>query len=109
MAIEMNIEASGFWRTPIYMSYIPSVLKEFEDSFGNAQILELQLKEDVNSPVNSNRIDISDDGSSVTVLVLGRLYLNGDSLTQPPSPSEAIEDIRFWLSKAHSAYRQKFE
>lgn len=109
MAIETKIDASGFWRNPVYMTYIPSVLKEFEDSFGNAQTLCLQLKEDINSSTSRSKIDIAEDGSLVIVVVIGRLYLNNGSVTQPPSPTEAIEDVRFWMEKAHSEYRQKFE
>lgn len=107
--MELKYTVQGFWTSPDYSSYVLSLMKDYSDSFGNARLLELALKEEINPTGNNSDVHIADDGSYVKVdVIIPRFFLHDNSLFALPTPADALQEIRFRLDKAETKYREKF-
>lgn len=105
---ETHFSTSGFLRDPSYSFYIHEILKEFNDKFGNAETITLNLEE-VHSDRKREPFKFSSDGKKVEILITYQIYINSKGKRNPPpTPASVFKTVKYVLQRAVKEYNEQF-
>lgn len=110
--MERNYNTTGFLKDASYTSDLHGLLLEYDNSFGDAEKITLNLTEilaDHAGKFGTKTIDISEDGRSITINNEVFQYKDPKgNFNGKPNPTEVYRTLRFILNRAVLEYAEKF-
>ena len=112
MAINIDYKATGFLNVAEYRTELSNTLRKYENDFGEAESLTLNLEEIPPGRIDYSKKDtiiFSEDGRKITINLTSQKYTNPKGkITGIPDPNSVYETINFVLKRAVKEYAEKF-
>ena len=112
MAVKIDYHTTGFLKDMSYTAELSNTLKKYENDFGEAESLTLNLVEIPPGIIDNSKkktIDFSDDGRKITINLTEQKYTDTKGKTiETPEPNSVYKTINFVLERAVSEYKEKF-
>ena len=112
MAIEIHYYITGFLKDMSFTAELPNTLKKYENEFGEAESLTLNLEEIPPGRIDSSNkksVVFSPDGKQITINLTDQKSTNTKGkITHTPTPSEVYRQINFVLKRAVKEYAEQF-
>lgn len=112
MALDINYNTSGFLKDASYTAELLSTLKKYENDFGEAESLTLNLEEIPPGRIDYSKkgtIIFSPNGKEITINLTSQKFTNPKGkIIETPEPFSVYQTINFVLNKAVKEYAEKF-
>lgn len=112
MAIDIYYHTTGFLKDASYTAELLNTLKKYENDFGEAESLTLNLEEIPPGRIDSSRkeaIVFSTDGKEIIInLTKQRFTDTKGKIIGTPEPYSVYQTINFVLKRAIKEYGEKF-
>lgn len=109
---KIEYTVNGFMKDPAYTFYFPSVFEEFEDKFGEAESIDVELDEIPYTWIGKKQkepITFSEDGKKITIYYSNwKNYDNKGKFISNPTPKSVFDSLDFLMRRAVKEYAEKF-
>lgn len=106
---KINYKPEGFLKNAKYLFYFKEFFNDYEDKFGEAESVEVLLKESYfSNPVNNREepIVIPEDCKHIVIKYITRFDPNRRA-TSNPEPKTVFDELRFLMDRAVLEYSEK--
>ncbi len=109
---KLKYTVNGFMKDMAYTAYLPGFFNDYEDSFGEAESINVELNEIPMTMIGKTQkksITFSEDGLKVNIYFSDwREYNSKGKEKSKPTPQSVFESLKNLMNKAVSEYNDQF-